>query len=164
MDELQRHRDAFEAYFKYKQEGHTIEEAIMLLTGDFKVTRKTLYKWKKTFDWDGREAIRATEINRRVQESTDNSIIENKTHYLSFYHKLLGDLKKDFGIKIKTPRDLDLVIKGALLLQGEPTEHTQTTGKHEVDVSIHDRINQAREYFDQLDESREGSGDGDNNQ
>lgn len=36
--------------------------------------------------------------------------------------------------------------------------------KQEVKVSIHDRIQQAQEYFDELDESREGSDNGDDNQ
>lgn len=36
--------------------------------------------------------------------------------------------------------------------------------KQKVDVSIHDRIHKAKEYFDELDESDEGSGNGDNNQ
>lgn len=35
--------------------------------------------------------------------------------------------------------------------------------KQEVKVSIHDRIQQAQEYFDRLDESREGSDNGDDN-
>ena len=130
MKELQRHIDAFEIYFKKKQEGNDTAKAITLASQECNFSETSLYTWKKEFDWDGREAIRAAEINKKVEEKTDSTIIENKTKYLSFYHKLLDKLKKDgFNIDIKSPRDLDLVIKGALLLQGEPTEHTQANGE-----------------------------------
>jgi len=39
------------------------------------------------------------------------------------------------------------LLKGYKLIFGEPTEHTQTTGKTEVEVSIHDRIKKYKEYI-----------------
>ena len=126
MKELQRHIDAFEIYFKKKQEGYETAKAITLASQECGFSETSLYTWKKEFDWDGREAIRAAEINKKIEEKTNSTIIENKTKYLSFYHKLLDKLVKDgFNIEIKSPRDLDLVIKGALLLQGEAASITK---------------------------------------
>ena len=48
--------------------------------------------------------------------------MDNKVKYLSFYHRLLDDLKKDFTIKIENVTDLKRVIEGALVLQGESNE------------------------------------------
>jgi hypothetical protein len=133
MKELQRHIDAFEIYFQKKQGGHDTAEAISLASIECNFSETSLYTWKKEFDWDGREAIRAAEINRKVQQKTDNSIIKNKANYLTFYHKLLNNLKKDFDIEIENIRDLDIVVKGALNLQGEATEHTRISeSKNEI--------------------------------
>ena len=58
MKERQKHRDAFDKYFKLHQEGETVEAIVLLLASDFNVTRKTVYTWKKELNWDDREAIR----------------------------------------------------------------------------------------------------------
>jgi hypothetical protein len=147
MKELQKHLDAFELYFKSKQDGANTEESIKLLMSDFKVSRKTAYKWKKEFDWDGREAIRSQEIQKRIEEKTNTTIVDNKVKYLSFYHKLLDDLKNDFKLKIKDVNDLKRVIDGALLLQDQPTEKTENTysGLDALADSIKNSIKDIRE-------------------
>lgn len=133
MDELQRHLDAFEIYFQKKQEGCTIPEAVAGVNLELGWSESSIYDWKKKFNWDDREAIRSSEINKEVQRRTDSNIIDNKTKYLTYYHKLLDKLKKNgFDIEIKSPRDLDLIIKGALLLQGEPTN----IEKSEVEAKV----------------------------
>jgi hypothetical protein len=160
MKELQRHIDAFEIYFKKKQEGNDTAKAITLASQECNFSETSLYTWKKEFDWDDREAIRAAEINKKVEEKTDSTIIENKTKYLSFYHKLLDKLKKDgFNIDIKSPRDLDLVVKGALLLQGEHTEHKvrlEATQEVKLDITNPDFMDAELEFADKLINRRLG--------
>jgi len=160
MKELQRHIDAFEIYFKKKQEGNDTAKAITLASLECGFSETSLYTWKKEFDWDGREAIRAAEINKKVEEKTDSTIIENKTKYLSFYHKLLDKLKKDgFNIDIKSPRDLDLVVRGALLLQGEYTEHKvrlEATQEVKLDITNPDFMDAELEFADKLINRRLG--------
>ena len=130
MKELQKHIDAFELYFKSKQSGCGVVESIRLVKSKCKVSEKTLYQWKRIFDWDGREAIRSKEINKKVEQRTNNSIITNKARYLRIYHKLLDDLERDGEVKIKNANDLNIVIKGSLLVQDEPTENI----KEHVDI------------------------------
>ena len=160
MKELQRHIDAFEIYFKKKQEGNDTAKAISLSSLECGFSETSLYTWKKEFDWDGREAIRAAEINKKVEEKTDSTIIENKTKYLSFYHKLLDKLKKDgFNIDIKSPRDLDLVVRGALLLQGEYTEHKvrlEATQEVKLDITDPDFMDAELEFANKLIDRRLG--------
>ena len=126
MKELQKHKDAFELYFQSKQEGESVENAVRLLVGDLGVTRKTIYKWKKELKWDDREAVRASEVNRDVEKKTNSTIVDNKVKYLSFYHKLLDDLKKEFDIRIKDVNDLKRVVDGCLVLQGEVNERWES--------------------------------------
>ena len=124
MKELQKHLDAFEYYFQCKQSGHNTTESIRLVKSKCNVSEKTLYHWKKEFDWDGREAIRSLEINNKIQEKTNNSIVDNKIQYLGIYHRLLKKLAdKGYNIDINNINDLNMVIKGALLIQDQPTEN-----------------------------------------
>ena len=117
MKELQKHLDAFELYFQYKQSGHNTTQSIKLVKGKCKVSEKSLYKWKEEFDWDERETIRSLKINKEVQ-------------YLGIYHRLLKKLEKDgYPIEISSIHDLNLVIKGSLLVQDEPTEHIKENSK-----------------------------------
>lgn len=91
MNESQRHHDAFEKYFQYKQEGKSTDEAITLLQVELGFSKTSFYKWKKEFDWDGREAIRADNIRKKVTESTDQSIVDIKSQYLGIVNYSLND-------------------------------------------------------------------------
>jgi hypothetical protein len=115
MKELQKHLDAFELYFQYKQSGHNTTQSIKLVKGKCKVSEKSLYKWKEEFDWDERETIRSLKINKEVQKKTNSTVANNKAQYL--------------GIEISSIHDLNLVIKGSLLVQDEPTEHIKENSK-----------------------------------
>jgi hypothetical protein len=127
MKETQRHLDAFELYLLHKQSGTNTEDSIKLLVGDLKVTRKTLYIWKKEFNWDEKEAIRSLEINKEIQTKTNKSIVDNKIQYLGVYHRLLKKLADNgYNIDICNVNDLSVVVKGALLLQDEPTENIKS--------------------------------------
>lgn len=59
MNELQRHIDAFEKYFQYKQSGKITHDAIKLVALELGFSENAVYTWKKEFDWDGREALRS---------------------------------------------------------------------------------------------------------
>ena len=146
MKELQKHLDAFERYFQYKQSGHGVEESIMLLKSDCKVTRKTLYDWKDKFDWDAKESIRSLEINKKLQQKTNNSIVKNKIQYLGIYNRLLKKLEEQgYPIEIKSIYDLNMVVKGSLLVQDEPTENIKSNTTAKVDV--YDRIKDYESKF-----------------
>lgn len=128
MKEQQRHKDAFEKYFLCKQNGKSVEEAIMILQRDCGATRATLYRWKKKFGWDDREAVRASGIQKEVVRKVDSCVVDNKVRYLNCYHRLLDNLEGNFSIRIENVNDLDKVVKGALLLQGESTDRTEQQG------------------------------------
>ena len=136
MEEEQIHLDAFEVYFTSRQNGKNKTDSVTGVASEFDRSKSTIFEWKKNFNWDDKEAIRATEINQNIQQNTNSTIIDNKTKYLSFYHKLLDDLKNNFNIKIENVRDLKLVMDGALILQGEITNIQQIQGKIEGRYSV----------------------------
>lgn len=131
MDEEQIHLDAFEKYFEYRQEGKNKSESISLVSVELGFSKTSIYKWKKNFNWDDREAVRSAEINAEVQKKTNSTIIDNKTKYLSYVHAILNKIivKKpdgsfDINLDIKNISDFEKVTKLGLLLQGEDTERT----------------------------------------
>ena len=135
MEEKQIHLDAFEKYFIHKQAGINTTEAIekVWLTG--KVSKKTLWKWKREFDWDEKEAIRSLEITKKVSEKTNTTIVDNKVTYLGIIHKLLRKLQDgDYNIEIRNVSDVDKLIRTALLLQDEPTGIEKV--KVETDIKV----------------------------
>ena len=154
LKEQQRHKDAFEEYFIQKQEGKDTHTAITSVTLQFKCSERTAYNWKKEFDWDGREAIRSKEIQKGVEEQTNTSIIGNKARYIKIYHNLLDELEKN-PVTIKNVNDLQMVIKGCLLLQDEPTEHTKETNT--TDVNLHDKVREREEYYKSLNTTSNGT-------
>jgi hypothetical protein len=140
MKEQQKHLDAFETYFTSRQGGAKISDSVRLVSSEHKVTTKTVWKWKAEFDWDSREAVRAAEINKKIQEKTDSSIIKNKSNYLSLIHNAFAEYTK--GIKdgtrepiaINNMNDLATGIRTALLVLDQPTDNIKTTGSGELKV------------------------------
>lgn len=125
MKELQIHLDAFEHYFVKKQTRMNVVTAVKSTASEFKVTTKTIYKWKRKFDWDGREALRAAEVNKKLQEKTNESLVSNKASYLSMIHNIFGkyidDVEKGLRepLEIKSINDLARLVGSALFIQGE---------------------------------------------
>jgi len=156
MREHQYHKDAFNLYFTLKQDGKSTKEAMITVYKHFNVTRRSAYRWKDTFNWDNREAVRAKNVNRIVEGRLDSTIADNKAKYLSFYHKMLEDLKQDgFNVKIKSAGDLEKVIRGAMLLQGESTDIVES----KMDVSVHDKIEERLKYYMKLKEQSKNNKD-----
>ena len=124
MIEKQKHIDAFEIYFTFKQERLSKNKAFEETIKKIGVSKSSIKTWAREFDWDGREAIRSKEINKKVSEKTDDNIVDHKAMYLSFFHKLLNDLKNSgFDIKICNVNDLVKAVDMCLVLLDESDSH-----------------------------------------
>jgi hypothetical protein len=126
MKELQKHLDAFELYFQSKQAGLAAKASVEQVASKQNYNVTTVWKWKREFKWDEREAVRSAEVNLKVEKKINNTIVDNKIKYLSFYHKLLDDLKNDFDIKIESVTDLKKTVDSCLVLQGEVNERLES--------------------------------------
>lgn len=135
MEEEQIHRDAFELYFTLRQNGQNKTNAVTRVAQEYNRSKSRIWEWKKEFNWDEKETLRSLEIEKEVEKKTNARIIDNKAKYLSYYHRLLKELKKaDFPIEIKNVSDLKAVIEGALVLQDQPIEHIKKEIKSKVDI------------------------------
>jgi hypothetical protein len=119
MKEAQKHRDAFEDYFILKQQGKAVVEAVRLVADKYGVSEGAIYTWKRTFDWDGRESIRAHDVQNKVAEKTNAALAENKAWYLRIIHDSIRKAEEHGVVNIENVRDYDLLVKQALTIQGD---------------------------------------------
>lgn len=130
MEEEQYHLDAFENYLILIHSGHNKTSAVKEVSLKYKVSETSVWKWKKSFNWDEREAIRSKEINKGVEEKTNSTIIENKATYLGIIHNIFNDYIADVEKGIRPPlkmcntSDLVRLIYTALKIQKEDGDDT----------------------------------------
>lgn len=154
MDEEQYHIDAFETYYKLRQEGKSKTDAVEGVHLEHQRSKSAIWEWKKDFDWDEKTAIRAAKINKNIQDKTDATIEENKVQYLGIVHtslnKYVADVKNGARepLEINSSSDLERLIKLGLVLQDEPTEHTktETSEKNQFDKSKQKQILEEEGY------------------
>ena len=80
MTETQRHREAFEQYYLLGD-----KRSYPKVASKFSVSRTSVKKWAKAFDWQERVLIRDKEIGDKVEKKVVSSSIEKKA-------KMLNDL------------------------------------------------------------------------
>lgn len=127
MKETQKHIDAYNEYFLLKQKGMTSGEAIKTLIVSFGVTKKTLYRWKEAFDWDGREAIQNHDVQTKVVEKTNEALSDNKAWYLRILHEKIREAENMDSIHVESMADFERAAKLALLIQGDDKHDTTET-------------------------------------
>lgn len=121
MKETKRHGDAFDYYYSLGQTRSCQQVGIK-----FAVSRNSVQKWKKAFNWDERVIQRDLEINKKVEEKTNKAIVNTKADYRAGikeklanleifrqrYEKLIADATaaiENGDIRIKTVHELDSV-------------------------------------------------------
>jgi len=86
MVETKRHGDAFDYYYSLG-EGRSCQQVAIKLS----VSRTSVQKWKKAFNWDERVIQRDLEINKRVEEKTNNAIANTKADYRALIKERLAE-------------------------------------------------------------------------
>jgi len=146
MQETKRHGDAFDYYYSLGAARSYTEVA-----RKFNVSRTSLAKWAKAFNWMDRIAQRDIENSKKIQAKTDRTIVNTKADYRRDVRLALQPLKAainkvivknpDTGkpevkIPIDEARDLasvivsfEKLIKLDLVLMGEADSHTQVSGE-----------------------------------
>jgi hypothetical protein len=119
--ETKRHGDAFDYYYSLG-EGRGYPQ----VASKFTVSRTSVKLWSKNFNWKERVIQRDLENNKKVEEKTNNAIVNTKADYragigkdlksLELFRqraeKLIADateLIENGQIKIKSVEDLDRV-------------------------------------------------------
>lgn len=88
MVETKRHGDAFDYYYSLGNERSCQRVGIKLA-----VSRNSVQKWKKAFNWDERVVQRDLEINKKVEEKTNSAIVNTKADYRADIKKSRDELE-----------------------------------------------------------------------
>lgn len=144
MVETKQQGDAFDEYYAMGS-----ERSFVSLVGHCNVTRRTIARWSKAFNWQERIIQRDLENNKKTEEKTDKAIVNTKADYradigsalepvMSMLNGVMekgADGKLKVSIEVETAKDFSLIvgaleklIKADLLLIGEPDSHTQLSG------------------------------------
>jgi len=145
MKETLRHREAFDYYYSLGD-----RRALPLVATKFTVSRQSVSKWKKEFNWEGRVQQRDIDNARRIERKTDNTIVNSKADYRKDIKAVLGYFKaaintarenlQSGAIKAESIDDMsklakafDTLVKLDLLLMGEATERDEMHFKMELE-------------------------------
>jgi hypothetical protein len=93
MGDLQaRHREL--AYKTWREHGHNISATVKALAKEhgYSISRQSLGKWRKAFEWDDRAAREENEAREREEATSDssilNSLISQKQKYEEYFKTL----------------------------------------------------------------------------
>jgi transposase len=121
--ETLRHREAFEYYYSLGE-----KKSLTLVARKFNVSKQTVTKWNKAFNWQQRVEQRDIENGKRLEKKTDNAVVNSKAEYRALIRKTVDVFKerlKEGKIKISRPQDLESLAKLDLLMMGEATERNE---------------------------------------
>ena len=86
MVETKRHGDAFDYYYSLGA-GRSCQQVAI----KFSVSRTSVQKWKKAFNWAERVIQRDIEINKKVEEKTNDAIVNTKADYRALIKERLEE-------------------------------------------------------------------------
>jgi hypothetical protein len=120
VKETLRHREAFEYYYILGD-----KRTLQLVANKFTVSRQSVDKWKREFNWRDRVELRDVNNGKKLEAKTDKVVVNSKADYRALIRKVVKEFEqklKDKKIKISSPGDLTEMAKLDLLMMGESTE------------------------------------------
>jgi len=131
MKETLRHREAFEYYYSLGD-----KKSITEVARKFTLSRASISKWSKAFNWQDRIVQRDIENGKELSKKVNDNIVNSKADYRALIRQTVDLYKKrlDEGkIIISRPQDLETLAKLDLTLMGEATDITE-------DKSVYDLV------------------------
>lgn len=123
MTETLRHKEAFEFYYSLGD-----ERSLEKVSQKYTVSIPAVKKWSKAFNWQERVFQRDLEVSKKLEEKTNNAVVNEKAKLLSTVKATLNAYITNLRSGIVNPcsiSDLEKLIKLALLLMGQNTESTK---------------------------------------
>lgn len=96
MVETKRHGDAFDYYYSLGA-----ERTYLSVACQFDVSERTVIRWSKALNWKERIIQRDLEINKKVEEKTNNAIVNTKADYRAMIKERLVSIKTEKGYLTK---------------------------------------------------------------
>lgn len=167
MKETAKHLEAYEYFFSLGD-----RRSLQRVTDKFTVSRVSVSKWCKLFDWRRKVEKRDKKIADKVSEKTDKAMVKYKETYIEFSEDLVEDAIRQFKGEpevfecteckkeniITRPRlrchsifDVERAIKLHLLLVGEPTEITEVQIEARISLLMAVLVSKAGKYMNPKD-------------
>lgn len=119
MEETLKHIEAFNFYYLLGD-----KRSYTQVARKFTVSRYSVYKWSKAFDWKERIKQTDLEVSKILKKKLEKAVINSKDDYRRLAKKIIDKFKEELEegkIKISKPQDIIETIKLDLLMMGEPT-------------------------------------------
>lgn len=116
-------KQAFEYYYNLDSNRNLREVA-----RHFGKSPATIFNWNKKFNWQERVEIRDSENARRIEQASNETIVEVKAKYHKIIKAVIGKFVEDFqqgNIKIRSIKDLEKLMRLDLELLGEDSRKTE---------------------------------------
>ena len=81
MKETNRHKEAFEYWLSLG--GIAGDDKIRETAGKYQVNERTVWTWYKEFNWRNRADIRLNARAKKIEEKTDNAVVDRKAKELA---------------------------------------------------------------------------------
>ena len=143
MKETLRHIEAFNYYFLLGD-----RRSLQSVARKFTVSRTSIHKWAKVFDWKERVKQTDIEVSEILKKRLKKAAVYSKDNYRALVKEVMDQFEeklKDKKIKLSKPQDIIEMMKLDLLMMGEPTgreEHLVTHKLIEVDISKYPKQNE----------------------
>lgn len=136
--ETLKHKEAYEYYYSLGS-----ERSLQKVADEFKVTLKAVAQWNMSFNWQERTTQRDTEIGKKLQEKTIDTILNEKANYRKIIKIAVGQIvdnmrNGDISYRIQ---DLDKLIRLDMYLLGENDSSVKIENNHSLSDSDKEAIN-----------------------
>lgn len=136
--ETLKHKEAYEYYYSLGS-----ERSLQKVADEFNVTLKAVAQWNMSFNWQERTTQRDTEIGKKLQEKTIDTILNEKANYRKIIKIAVGQIvdnmrNGDISYKIQ---DLDKLIRLDMYLLGENDSSVKIENNHSLSDSDKEAIN-----------------------
>lgn len=115
--ETPKQKEAFEYYVSLDK-----KRSCSKVAEEFQVSQRTIFNWSKWFNWQERIKLRDIQNGKKLEEKTDETLVEAKTKYLNIIQDTLQEYKqalKSGDIKINSVQDLERLVRLEMSLRHE---------------------------------------------
>jgi hypothetical protein len=116
VHESPRHQEAFNYYVTLPKRSYR------LVAEKYSVSEVSVKKWAREFNWRERIEIRDAEVNKKMEEKVDDTLVKVKADYHKIIKALIGkavEKIKAGGLEAENVQDIERLIKTDLQLLGE---------------------------------------------
>lgn len=164
---------AFEDFYQWTNLGHKTTEAIDMVADKYGVSKRTVFRWRKDYNWEQLATERSVKVNQQlaedIKDKSDARVKDFRKPFIGILNRLVAQCVHNNTVEIKSVKDLVLVIETINKLQKEmdfgttqiiSSEYSRT--KHMAEInSVLKQLNEKNPH--ELEEEKKQNGEDDTN-